>query len=76
MGDPICAGCKVVVVDAKGHVLRARGRALRGTVVSIDCWAIAIVAMARTGEQTPWSLRYLRRCPELAYCRPALPGAA
>ena len=75
---PILPGHRVVLVDAAGHLLYQRGRVLRGTVLLIDVWGVALVSLARSGEQVHRSLRSLRRCPELAFCRPVrlVPGAA
>jgi hypothetical protein len=75
---PISLGDAVVLVDAARRPLRRRGRVLRGMVLSIDDWGVALVSLPRLGEQTHWSVRYLRRCPALAYCRPVrlAPGAA
>jgi hypothetical protein len=75
----ILPGHRVVLVDASGRLVRQRGRVLRGLVLSVDVWDVALVELARSGEKVTRGLRFLRRCPELAFCRPALrlaPGAA
>jgi hypothetical protein len=71
-------GDTVVIVNLEGHLVRDQERrVMRGVILSIGPWRGATVLLARSGRRVPVSIDRLRRCPALAYCRPArLPGAA
>jgi len=76
----IAPGDTVVIVDRAGQLVRFRGRALRGIVLSIafgdhfrilcGADAMATVSLVRSGRQASIRLDCLRRCPQLAYVRP------
>lgn len=71
-------GDEVVVLDrtATHMALDAEGRPLRGKVVRTS-WSECHVELRRTGDVIPAPQGRLRRCPQLAYCRPrALPSGA
>jgi hypothetical protein len=75
---PIGLGDTVVVVNRSGELVRDHARrVLRGVVLSINPCGFAVVLLARSGRQATVNFEHLRRCPALAYCRPAqMPGAA